>query len=218
MAPIGPTPIEPPERRPRRASRRIKVTLPESLAQKLDKLASRAGEPPAKVAAHMIRQAVADAEEDGSGDRQTHPRRRQAQRRSVVRARRPPAYGSLLNTLDILPGSLVHTCLRDSRHADLLGLNECPVRTGCGGPADTHARDQLGQEGQDPDRITRLAERMSQSQEHTPSIAYQETPDPAWDPTRDPLRTDELIPHMDWLNREQERDTRDLEMDIGLER
>ena len=66
MAPIGPTPIEPPEGRPRRASRRIKVTLPESLAQKLDKLASRAGEPPAKVAAHMIRQAVAEAEADGS--------------------------------------------------------------------------------------------------------------------------------------------------------
>ncbi len=76
------------------------------------------------------------------------------------------------------------------------------------------ARDQLGQEGQDPNRITRLAERMSQSQEHTPSIAYQETPDPAWDPTRDPLRTDEMTPHMDWLNREQERDTRH----VGLER
>ena len=66
MAPIGPTPKEPPEGRPKRASRRIKVTLPESLAQKLDKLASRAGEPPAKVAAHMIRQAVADAEADRS--------------------------------------------------------------------------------------------------------------------------------------------------------
>ncbi len=43
------------------------------------------------------------------------------------------AYGSLLNALDILPRSLVHTRLRDSRHADLLGLIECPVRTGRGG-------------------------------------------------------------------------------------
>src|ERR1035441_5197133 len=38
------------------------------------------------------------------------------------------AYGSLLNALDILPRSLIHTGLRHSRHADLLGLNECPVR------------------------------------------------------------------------------------------
>ena len=42
----------------------------ESLAQKLDKLASRAGEPPAKVAAHMIRQAVTEAETDGSARRE----------------------------------------------------------------------------------------------------------------------------------------------------
>lgn len=80
------------------------------------------------------------------------------------------------------------------------------------------ARDQLGEEGQDPDRITRLAERMSHSREHTPSIAYQEVPDPAWDPTRDPLRIDDLIPHVDRLNREQERDTQDVEMDVGVER
>jgi ATP-dependent exoDNAse (exonuclease V) alpha subunit len=80
------------------------------------------------------------------------------------------------------------------------------------------ARDQLGQEGQDPDRITRLAERMSQSEEHTPSIAYREARDPAWDPTLDPLRTDELIPHMDWLNQTQEHETRNLEMDFGLQR
>src|SRR5664279_1726826 len=42
------------------------------------------------------------------------------------------AYGSLLNALDILLRS-IHTGLRNSRHADLLGLNECPVRTGCEG-------------------------------------------------------------------------------------
>jgi hypothetical protein len=55
---------------------------------------------------------------------------------------------------------------------------------------------------------------MNQSQEHTPPIAYREAPDPAWNPTRDPLRTDELIPHMDWLTQTQERETFDLEMDL----
>jgi hypothetical protein len=77
------------------------------------------------------------------------------------------------------------------------------------------ARDQLGQEGQDPDRITRLAERMSESRAHTPSIAYRELPDTAWDPTRDPLRTDEPFPHLDWLDQEQERAAPDLEVDLG---
>ncbi|MFZ1926912.1 MAG: hypothetical protein WAU42_12300 [Solirubrobacteraceae bacterium] len=54
---------------PRQASRRIKVTLPAAVAQQLDRLAMRAGEPPAKVAAQMIRQVVADAERDNP-DRQ----------------------------------------------------------------------------------------------------------------------------------------------------
>jgi hypothetical protein len=56
------------ENRSRGSSRRIKVTLPQALAQKLDQLATRAGEPPAKVAAHMIRQAVVDAEAGRSSD------------------------------------------------------------------------------------------------------------------------------------------------------
>ena len=55
------------------ASRRIKVTLPGTLAQQLDSLALRAGEPPAKVAAQMIRQAIADAERDNT-DRQPRAR------------------------------------------------------------------------------------------------------------------------------------------------
>jgi hypothetical protein len=59
------------------------------------------------------------------------------------------------------------------------------------------ARDQLGQEGQDPDKIMRLADRMSGSRAHTPSIAYRETSDPAWNPTLDPLRVAELIPYLD---------------------
>ena len=49
---------------PRQASQRIKVTLPAAVAQHLNGLAMRASEPPAKVAAQMIRQAIADAERD----------------------------------------------------------------------------------------------------------------------------------------------------------
>ena len=91
MAPIGLTPKEPPEGRPERASRRIKVTLPESLAQKLDKLASRAGEPPAKVAAQMIRQAVADAETGGSARRErTDDDTRRDDNQPSKRSGRPP--------------------------------------------------------------------------------------------------------------------------------
>jgi ATP-dependent exoDNAse (exonuclease V) alpha subunit len=63
------------------------------------------------------------------------------------------------------------------------------------------ARDQLGREGQDPDRITRLSRRMTQSQTHAPSVIHREIPDPPWDPTRDPLRLSRLIPHVDHLVR-----------------
>ncbi|MGH2911639.1 MAG: ATP-dependent DNA helicase [Solirubrobacteraceae bacterium] len=76
------------------------------------------------------------------------------------------------------------------------------------------ARDQLGQEGQDPDRINRLAERMSQSQEHTPSIAYQET----WDPTLNPLHDRELVLGFDLPEREQGRNATDHEIELGYER
>lgn len=54
------------------------------------------------------------------------------------------------------------------------------------------ARDQLGEEGQDPDRIDRLARRMNNSRLHTPSIAYDEQRDPAWNPILDPLRGMEI--------------------------
>jgi conjugative relaxase-like TrwC/TraI family protein len=58
------------------------------------------------------------------------------------------------------------------------------------------ARDQLGIDGQDPDRIQRLAERMTSSRLHTPSIAYDELRDAAWEPTRDPLRLRVLLPQV----------------------
>ncbi len=39
------------------------------------------------------------------------------------------------------------------------------------------ARDDLGNEGQDPQRITRLAQRMRGSHAQTPSLAHPELPD-----------------------------------------
>ncbi len=42
------------------------------------------------------------------------------------------------------------------------------------------ARDDLGNEGQDPQRITRLAQQMRNSRAQTPSLAHPELPDPEW--------------------------------------
>jgi ATP-dependent exoDNAse (exonuclease V) alpha subunit len=77
------------------------------------------------------------------------------------------------------------------------------------------ARDQLGQEGQDPDRIGRLAERMSDSRAHTPSIAYREVADPAWDPGLDLLYTDDLVPQFAQIDQRREPELSDLEVDLG---
>jgi hypothetical protein len=49
------------------------------------------------------------------------------------------------------------------------------------------ARDQLGTDGQDPDRIEQLAQRMSNSRLHTPSVEY-ELHDLTLEPSRDPLK------------------------------
>lgn len=68
------------------------------------------------------------------------------------------------------------------------------------------ARDQLGEDGQDPDRITRLAQRMSNSRLQAPSIDYRELRGPTWDPARDPLHLDRLLPYMRWLARTPMRD------------
>ena len=50
------------------------------------------------------------------------------------------------------------------------------------------ARDQLGEHGQDPDRVQRLAQHMRNSRAQTPSVAHQERADPDWSPSVDPLR------------------------------
>ncbi len=78
------------------------------------------------------------------------------------------------------------------------------------------ARDQLGEEGQDPQRITRLARRMTNSRAHTPSVTYPESHDLPWSPRRDPLRLGRFIPHMDRLLRTPAHKTPDR--DVGRER
>lgn len=68
-------------------------------------------------------------------------------------------------------------------------------------------RDQLGIDGQDPDRIERIARRISKRCPHTPSIAYDELRDTAWEPARDPLHLSDLVPHGD-ISCEHKRATR----------
>jgi hypothetical protein len=67
------------------------------------------------------------------------PDKQQAHHDPLLTPRAPAhfalAYGSLLSALDILLHCSIHTRLRDSRHADLLGLIECPVGTGREGRA-----------------------------------------------------------------------------------
>ncbi len=77
------------------------------------------------------------------------------------------------------------------------------------------ARDQLGQEGQDPDRITRLAGRMNRNRAHTPSVTHREAPGPSWDPSRDPLRLDRLITHVGKLLRTPAHDAPDRDIGRG---
>jgi conjugative relaxase-like TrwC/TraI family protein len=50
------------------------------------------------------------------------------------------------------------------------------------------ARDDLGAEGQDAARITRLAQQMCNSRAQTPSVTHPEQADLGWTPSRDPLQ------------------------------
>jgi hypothetical protein len=77
------------------------------------------------------------------------------------------------------------------------------------------ARDQLGEEGQDPDRITRLLQRMNRSRAHTPSVIHREISGQSWDPSRDPLRLDRLIPHVGKLMRTPIPDAPDHDIGRG---
>ncbi len=71
------------------------------------------------------------------------------------------------------------------------------------------ARDDLGNEGQDAQRITRLAQKMTNSRVQTPSLAHPERTDSGWDPTRDPLRLRSALSPTRWLVRTPHRDTPD---------
>jgi len=63
------------------------------------------------------------------------------------------------------------------------------------------ARDDLGQDGHDPQRITRLGDRMRNSRMQIPTLHYREPHDPSWDPSRDPLRLRDLMQPANWLAR-----------------
>ena len=71
------------------------------------------------------------------------------------------------------------------------------------------ARDDLGAEGQDAGRITRLAQKMANSRAHTPSLAYRERLNPGWTPSRDPLRLRTAPSPTRWLIRTLNRDAPD---------
>jgi conjugative relaxase-like TrwC/TraI family protein len=71
------------------------------------------------------------------------------------------------------------------------------------------ARDQLGNEGQDADRIKRLAQNMSHSRRQTPSLDYREAIDARWRPGRDPLLLPHILRAANRLTREPSRDTPD---------
>ncbi len=71
------------------------------------------------------------------------------------------------------------------------------------------AREDLGAEGQDAGRITRLARKMANSRAQTPSLAYPERLNPRWAPSRDPLRLRTALSPARWLTRTLNRDTPD---------
>ena len=71
------------------------------------------------------------------------------------------------------------------------------------------ARDQLGNDGQDADRIKRLAQNMSHSRRQTPSLDYREATDLGWQPSRNPLRLRHILRPAHWLTRQPSRDTPD---------
>ena len=71
------------------------------------------------------------------------------------------------------------------------------------------ARDQLGDDGQDADRIKRLAQNMSRSRRQTPSLDYREATDLGWQPSRNPLRVRHILRPAHWLTRQPSRDTPD---------
>ena len=77
------------------------------------------------------------------------------------------------------------------------------------------ARDDLGNEGQDAARITRLAQKMCNSRAQTPSLAHLERHDLGWQPSRDPLRLRHILRPAHWLTRQSARDAPDHSIGRG---
>ncbi len=77
------------------------------------------------------------------------------------------------------------------------------------------ARDDLGEEGQDAARLTRLAQKMTNSRTRTPSLAYLERPERGWEPSRNPLQLRSALSPTHWLTRALNRDTPDRRVGRG---
>ena len=77
------------------------------------------------------------------------------------------------------------------------------------------AREDLGAEGQDAARITRLAQQMCNSRAQTPSLAHLERHDPGWAPGRNPLRLRSALSPTRWLVRTPHRDMPDRNVGYG---
>ena len=78
-----------------------------------------------------------------------------------------------------------------------------------------HCCDDLGLERQDPQRIARLAQKMTNSRAHTPSLAYLERPKRGWEPSRNLLRLRSVLSPTHWLTRALNRDTPDRHVGCG---
>ena len=78
------------------------------------------------------------------------------------------------------------------------------------------ARDDLGSEGQDAERITRLAQKMCQQpRADTHRSHIRSKPNPGWTPSRDPLRLRSALSPTRWLTRTPHRDTPDRSVGRG---
>jgi hypothetical protein len=79
------------------------------------------------------------------------------------------------------------------------------------------ARKDLGEEGQDATRITRLAQKMTNSRAQTPSLAHRERSgcDWTWTPSRDPLQLRTPSSPALWLTRLLQRDRPDRSISTG---
>ncbi len=71
------------------------------------------------------------------------------------------------------------------------------------------ARDDLGEEGQDAERIMRLAQRMTNSRAQVPSLAHPERLDSGWTPSHNPLRLRSALSPTRWLTRTPSHDISD---------